>query len=197
VSLLNRLSLLLEKINKTEHYEKVKNSYKTIIKKDGDIIAIDLIGIQIESLDKSTFQGFEEIQELYLAWNKMKEIPRRLFNPLENLTVLDLSGNSIERLDTKVFSSLHYLKILHLNDNQLNYIEEELFHPLRGLTELNLRNNSIAVLKPIHFQKLTSLEKFYLYFNPLPEDFADQDYWDKETVEELKNRIIEFYKSTS
>lgn len=190
---MDKLSLLLKKLNKLEYYDKVKNSYKTKIGRNGELIAVDLIGLHIEYLDVSIFEDFSEIEKLYLAWNKIEEIPVGIFDPLANLLHLDLSGNLIKSLNSGVFSGLILLKNLQLNDNHLSFIEDELFHPLRSISELNLRNNMIAVLKLIHIQKLISLEKFYLYFNPLPEDFADKDYWDKEAVDELKISIYEFY----
>lgn len=190
---MDQLSDLLAALGLSHHYEKIKTSYRTQISLTGEIISIDLMGYGIRSLSSGTFDNYDQLQKIYLAWNKLENLPSDLFKLDNQITHLDLSGNRLSELNKEFFDRLSYLQNLQISDNHLTIFPNKVFESLRGLQELNLRNNQIQQLLSADIAPLISLERLYLYFNPMPANLADEDYYDKDGVDELRKRLVEYY----
>ncbi|OLS27187.1 MAG: hypothetical protein HeimC2_12970 [Candidatus Heimdallarchaeota archaeon LC_2] len=182
---------ILNKIGKSEHFDKIIQSYRTIIKKN-HIYSLDLIGLRIQKLPAGIFDEFKNLTHLYLAWNNLKELPPNIFNKLGNLVHLDLRGSGLSIVHEVLFNNLKRLQRLELNDNNLVNLPDHVFDNLISLRELNLSNNKIKSLHPPIFDNLANLEHLYLYFNPLPEEISFGNYYDRETVIE----VLDLLKTT-
>lgn len=178
------IKMILSKVGKQDQYEKVMNSYRTIISND-KIISLDLIGLGIQKIDKDIFRDLTSISQLYLSWNKIDDLPLGVFDHLPTLQYLDLRGSGLSKIETGIFDKLRNLQRLELNDNKLKSIPSNIFDQLLSLREINLSNNEIEILDAKIFDSLRNLERLYLYFNPLPGDISFGNYYDQESVEEL------------
>lgn len=188
----NLISDLLTKLGKSEKLDNVLGSYRTVIKSN-TVFGLDLMGLGIEEIPNNIFDNISELTHLYLSWNRISFLPSGIFDNLANLVHLDLRGSGIQEVSEGLFDELVYLERLELNDNNLEVIPDSLFKHLRGLKEINLSNNKISVLPGKLFQPLIHLERLYLYFNPIPEDIAMGDYYDRETVEEAIEKLIKVF----
>lgn len=175
---------ILSKLGKSDQYDKVISSYRTILSRDR-IISLDLIGLGLQELDANIFDELTGITQLYLSWNDIATLPNGVFDQLSTLQHLDLRGSGLTRLQIGIFDKLHNLQRLELNDNKLTKIPDNFFDNLISVREINLSNNHIEKLNQHIFDNLNNLEFLYLYFNPLPGDISFGNYYDRESVEEL------------
>lgn len=106
------------------------------------------------------------LQHLRLNENKIKEIQVGFTFP-SKLEYLDLSGNPLGKIPD-VLATCSNLTYLHLNDIQLEEIPNNLELP-STLKELYLSNNQIRTIGEEDIILLSSIEKLYLYGNPLSE----------------------------
>lgn len=184
---------ILTKIGKSDHIDKIIQSYRTIIKND-QIYSLDLIGLGIENLPENIFDGMTRLTHLYLSWNKIKELPVNIFNKLNQLNHIDLRGSGLNIIQIGLFNNLRSLQRLELNDNNLEQLPENIFEDLISLRELNLSNNKIQTLQPEIFDNLPNLDRLYLYFNPLPGEISFGNYYDRETVIEAIDLITHVFQ---
>ena len=175
---------ILVRLNKTDQYDKVAKSYRTIISRNR-IISLDLIGLGINKIEADIFNELTGISQLYLSWNEIEMLPDGIFDHLTTLQHLDLRGLGLCKIQIGIFDKLQNLQRLELNDNKLITIPKQFFDNLISIREINLSNNHIESLDPKIFDSLVNLEYLYLYFNPLPGDISFGNYYDRESVEEL------------
>nr|XP_023664467.1 extracellular matrix protein 2-like [Paramormyrops kingsleyae] len=95
------------------------------------------------------------IKKLYLAENKIRNIPPRGLAGLPNLEWLDLSKNKLDdsSVTPDLFRNLTKLKRLNLDGNNLTKIP---FLP-PSLEELKINDNKISILTPYSFKGLSKL----------------------------------------
>ncbi|XP_048873983.1 extracellular matrix protein 2-like [Brienomyrus brachyistius] len=105
------------------------------------------------------------IKKLYLAENKIRNIPPRGLAGLPNLEWLDLSKNKLHdsSVTPDLFRNLTKLKRLNLDGNNLTKIP--LLPP--SLEELKINDNKISILTPYSFQGLSKLLSLDLEDNNL------------------------------
>lgn len=84
-----------------------------------------------------------EVKTLSLRWNRLKEVPKELFN-LKQLEILDLNNNAIEYLPQNI-EKLENLLELNLNINSLKNLPKEIVK-LKNLKVLNIKNNKYLEL---------------------------------------------------
>ena len=129
---------------------------------------IDLSGKKIRDISRLSNLG-SEVTELYLNGNKIKEIPKGVFDKLTNLKVLYLDGNRIDILPNGVFKNLKNIEEIGLSSNKLKEIQEDTFSGLDKLNSIGITNNGIKKLPDNIFKNLNSLKELYLYENNLKE----------------------------
>lgn len=87
----------------------------------------------------------ENLKQLFLNNNRIKNISEKAFSSLEQLEILDLSNNLINKIAPNTFSSLKNLNSLQLNDNLLTELPNSIFS-IQSLLHLNIQNNQINQL---------------------------------------------------
>lgn len=96
------------------------------------------------------------ITKLSLRWNRLKEIPKELFN-LTELEILELNNNNLEILPAEI-SNLINLKELNLNINSLKTLPKEIIE-LKQLEVLNIKNNKYLELDSEQISWLKELKE--------------------------------------
>lgn len=107
------------------------------------------------------FAGLEELVQLDLSNNRLRDIQSDLFWDTPKLDILDLSGNLFETLKNEPFIIHDKLQVLNLQNCRIKLFPERLFKRLPNLKKLDLSQNYIisfktVVLEPL--RKLTRLE---------------------------------------
>lgn len=183
-----RLEDMMDLLGLQSQFDNILNSYRTKFR-DGKLISLDLIKVGITNLPEDIFDRLEAIESLFLSYNKIETLPNGIFRNCKNLIHLDLRGMGLQSIPEGIFNNLLKLKKLEINDNRLTTLPENIFENLFSLVELNLSNNNISELSPIIFDNLGHLERLFLYFNPLPNDVSNGDYYDREGVLNLIHQL--------
>ena len=164
---------------------------------------LDIRSIGIEWLDVNAFLGLgSSIENLYLAGNKLQEIPLGLFSDmahlrtltldrnaitaiksdqfkgLQRLTHLGIESNNIASLEEGTFNGLANLKYLYLQHNLIELMPSTIFDGLGNMQELNLIDNRISSLHPDVFSKMPAMEELRISSNrivTLPEAIFDKN----------------------
>ena len=83
---------------------------------------IDLSGQNIDLIDVNTFDGFDQLEELYLEKNKINKIENGLFNKLTKLRELWLESNAIVSIDRNSFFGSNDLELVCLSKNPVSVL---------------------------------------------------------------------------
>ncbi|CAH0553373.1 unnamed protein product [Brassicogethes aeneus] len=167
---------------------------------------LDMFSNNIRSISLDMFNGNENLEKLFLNYNKIEFVGVGILKNLKKLKYLSLMGNNIKlilnttfqhhstlttidlRLNANLilsnaFASLNNLIKIDLEGCNLTDIPLGLFDNQNNLEELNLRNNSLKQLSSAVFQNLTKLKTLNLGYNFLylikNEDFYNQKYLTK------------------
>ncbi|KAK2821342.1 hypothetical protein Q7C36_020685 [Tachysurus vachellii] len=102
---------------------------------------IDLTGNQISELDEDTFRTLPQLQELFLADNRIPSLPELP----ATMRHIDIRNNHLTSagMHREGFKEMKDLQFLYLSDNRLDYIPVPLPESLRVL---HLQNNNIQSL---------------------------------------------------
>jgi Leucine-rich repeat (LRR) protein len=108
-----------------------------------------------------------------------------IFKGLENLLELYLHYNEIKEVDSNILNrNLNKLQVLYLNHNQLKIIKQNTFDNLVSLRRLRLDNNDIISIDNMDvFIKLNNLEMVNIQHN----SFANQNDQAKSLCSPIKN----------
>ncbi len=101
------------------------------------------IALDVQSVPMP-FQGFGQLQELYLYSNQLSHLPEHVFADLAQLQELDLGSNQLNNLPEHVFERLTQLRGLYLDSNQLSNLPEHIFADLAQLQKLSLGHNQLS-----------------------------------------------------
>uniref|UniRef100_A0A5S6QG24 LRRNT domain-containing protein n=1 Tax=Trichuris muris TaxID=70415 RepID=A0A5S6QG24_TRIMR len=108
---------------------------------------LDLTDNLIETVDIKAFEGLKNVlQTLLLGGNRLKELPNKALNNMEELQHLDLSSNEIGDIDeNEQLINLPKLTDLNLVDNRICSIHKDTFDMVKPtLQTLNLGKNCLA-----------------------------------------------------
>ena len=111
-----------------------------------EVVSINLLSNQIETLDWSKFKIFPNLQKINISFNNISK-----FKNLDNLNVnyIDLSKNKISNLDW--IWDLSNIKNLNLNFNEISDVNK--LTNLKSLVALHLAHNQIEEINQfIYFQ---------------------------------------------
>lgn len=135
---------------------------------------------KIDDLPRRLFDSLENLEELYLQHNLLHVIPFQAFAPLHNLKVLDLSHNLMVNFLDHFFKPNKLIGELNLSHNKIEKLASNALADLKDLVHLDLSNNALRVLTIGVFDALKLLEYLNLANNPLSN-------FNRDTFQHLKN----------
>ncbi|KER33489.1 hypothetical protein T265_00605 [Opisthorchis viverrini] len=95
-----------------------------------------LVGNEIESLNRSSFEGLSNLKTLVISNNRIRSIEPRTFEQLVSLRRLRLSRNELKSLSREVLSGLSQLQRIDLRHNKLTCLDADLFRDLPELRHM-------------------------------------------------------------
>ncbi|XP_069798303.1 prolargin [Narcine bancroftii] len=103
--------------------------------------------ITSQKVDKNLFAILNKVLFLYMARNRLDEVPANLPASLEQLR---LARNQISKIPSGSFSKLENLTLLDLHHNKLpdSVFNRNTFKGLKSLMQLNLAHNSLRKMPP-------------------------------------------------
>ncbi|KAM3925070.1 immunoglobulin superfamily containing leucine-rich repeat protein 2-like [Leptodactylus fuscus] len=119
----------------------------------------------IRELNRTSFGGILRLTSLWLAYNMITTIHPGTFQSLTSLTSLDLSHNQLNEFPWMDLSTLGDLELINLNNNQLDTIPLGTFNNSKNLRSLQLSSNRLYSLPEGLFDPLTSLSHVQLHHN--------------------------------
>lgn len=95
----------------------------------------------ISEINNDAFRSLENLQQLSLDNNKLKEVKAAWFERLSSLTYLDLNYNQIEKIEPEVFRLSPDLVDLRISGNKLHCLDLEALSKLRELKRIFVSDN--------------------------------------------------------
>ncbi|XP_069694249.1 erbin [Periplaneta americana] len=123
-----------------------------------DVKILDYRHLMLDDVPSLVFFYERTLEELYLDFNKIKDLPRPLFH-CHGLRILSMSDNSIQTLPPAI-ASLINLQHLDLSKNELCGIPDNI-KGCKHLVYVDVSVNQLEKL-PEGFTQLLSLEELYL-----------------------------------
>ncbi|XP_065682230.1 leucine-rich repeats and immunoglobulin-like domains protein 1 isoform X4 [Hydra vulgaris] len=120
---------------------------------------------RLKEITTSSFGNLPFIKKIVLLGNQINSIQNKSFSLLSSLMVLSLSGNHLTELKVGMFSGLTSVSQLFLQENQIEWIEKKTFADMRNLQQLFLFRNQIFYIQEKTFEGLTSLSELNLGVN--------------------------------
>lgn len=139
---------------------------------DAGTQVLDLTGNEIDHIPHDTFAKVNllNLQKVYLAKCRLREIERYAFRKLINLVELDLSYNQLTNIPTLAFDAIPELRELKLNGNPIFRVQNDAFAKVHQLVRLDLSDCRLTVVEVRAFAGLeSSLEWLRLDGNKLSE----------------------------
>lgn len=127
------------------------------------LVALDLRGNRIKTIEKGAFSHFVSLAELDLSNNCLSEIPS--FNNATTLQSLDLSSNYIQLLSSNALKGLQNLQNLVLFNNSIKQIETGVFRFVPALRTADFSFNEIHRILKETFEGLQQLSTLFLQNN--------------------------------
>ena len=117
----------------------------------------------VETIQKGTFQYFEQLDKLDLSYGDLRQIEDTMDN-LQDLTVLNIDHNHLESVPQL---QVRNLRSLSLDSNEFVEIPKFFFMGLPSLTNLFMAGCNIRTIEEEAFSNLNSLESLDLSYNKL------------------------------
>ncbi|CAG5114233.1 Oidioi.mRNA.OKI2018_I69.chr2.g8296.t1.cds [Oikopleura dioica] len=134
-----------------------------------DLVDLNLSHNNIREIHFDAFDGLDNLENLNLAYNQLNEIEDDIFqwNPV-HLKTLDLSNNKFEFIQHFLFYDLQEIQEINLSDNDLFFVHPHAFDELKRLRTLNLANNKLTEFKSKWFTSIIddNLQEVMLDGNP-------------------------------
>ena len=127
------------------------------------------------------------LRKLYLANNRLSEIPEDAFKSLRCLEVIDLGANRIRKMGSYL-NVLENLKELWLGKNKIEKIEG--IDKLKNLVRLDVQSNRLTSVESL--PSLPNVEELYLSHNAIKSMDGVQRLPKLQTCDMSSNRISSF-----
>ena len=90
-------------------------------------------------IDAHTFQGLDNLEELYFDWNRLSKIEANTFHNLKKLKILDLKQNRLDEIAANGFHGLEsHLEELNLGENLFTVVHT----PFEATSHVKLERQS-------------------------------------------------------
>ncbi|KHN72625.1 Leucine-rich repeat-containing protein 15 [Toxocara canis] len=182
---------IFEKLNRLERLLLMGCSLTTITNQTfrglNNITELDLRVNLIREVECAAFKWLPNIQRLSLAGNYVNSTKPCVWRDLTNIKELDLSWNELNQLSADTFAQMGAtLQILNLRHNaNLSQIDENAFRNLTNLRRLNLSDTAMTHIDSSIFAHLTSLEALDLSSSQLVSIEADSLHAQNNTLHKL------------
>lgn len=165
----------------------------------GDFLELDeleylwLAGNRLTELPGGVFSGLGELRQLHLAYNRIRELPENLLSGLSRLEDFFINDNELTRLPPDLFTGLTQLREVWMSANELVELPPGLVSDAGYLRELHFWGNRLRALPPDAFSGLVYLKVLSLGSNSLTEmdGTAFSDLSDLERLGLEDNRLAE------
>ncbi|KAL3267558.1 hypothetical protein HHI36_011678 [Cryptolaemus montrouzieri] len=131
-----------------------------------DVHKLRLQNCNLESVDKTAFEGLCLLIELDLSRNNLRKIDKETFRDNLKLRVLNLSFNKLTRLDSGLFYNLTHLQRIMLNNNEISWMGQSVFEKLPSLQHIDLGNNKLKQIVTDFTKNLAKLNSLKIEGNP-------------------------------
>jgi len=118
-----------------------------------EVEMLDFEGNLLTTIDGQWFESSKEyLTYIFMAANRIRDVPEDAFNNLDNLMSIDIGLNPEINLPSLVFQQLQGLQRLYLDGCGINEINPLWFSSLQQLRILLLNDNQIETLQPDVFR---------------------------------------------
>ncbi len=124
-----------------------------------------IVDSNVTSIPDNIFDELSALTELDLKFNAITSLSDSTFDGLSSLQDLFVGHNSISSLSADVFEGLASIELIRLADNDLSSLPSDVFDGLSSLKTINIGDNLLTDAS--EFENLTSIDKLYLYRNPI------------------------------
>ena len=107
----------------------------------------------------------QHIEELSLASNALKTLPKNVFKKMTNLRVLDVSANALTEIAPE-FVGANLVRVFFAY-NKLTGIPDGIFNKHRSLQEVDLSGNQIMMIDSAAFDDMVQLKNISLGINKI------------------------------
>nr|XP_020034572.1 leucine-rich repeat-containing G-protein coupled receptor 5 isoform X3 [Castor canadensis] len=125
---------------------------------------LDLSMNNISQLLPNPLHGLRFLEELRLAGNALRYIPKGAFTGLCSLKVLMLQNNQLRQVPTDALQNLRSLQSLHLHNNRIHSLGKKCFDGLYNLETLDLNYNNLDEF-PTAIRTLSNLKELGFHSN--------------------------------
>ncbi|XP_071837771.1 uncharacterized protein [Apostichopus japonicus] len=156
----------------TLYGNELKNIPDHVFQRCSNLIELHLSSMKLKTIPERLFENTSITMILDIGDNELEEIPAKLFsiNPkVHFMTALFLCGNKLKTLPRGLFDNLHYLQNLFLHDNNLKTLPGAILAGT-SLTTLYLFQNDIEYLTEPLFgndKGNSAFSKILLQDNPI------------------------------
>lgn len=123
--------------------------------------------VELQKLERKTFQNARKLQKLIASNNKLTEIPAQLFANSPSISYLDFSNNTIDRIDPLAFENVNNLQILNLSKNHLTELPANFVNKTIQIDTLDLSTNKIQRIDQLAFENINILVTLNLSHNEI------------------------------
>lgn len=168
--------------------ERVPHNFEPwkILKNMKNLVSLNLIGSQIQNLNRSILINLSKLRQLKFESFFTKIVAEDAFQDCRLLEDLSLNNCKFEGLSEKTFWNLKKLRKLSLSSTELKSIPSQIFCDLTSLEELDLSHNLITSLHGSTFGCLANLKQIRLHSNQLDKLPAEL------FVNNLKLEVVQF-----
>ncbi|XP_074660049.1 uncharacterized protein LOC141912634 [Tubulanus polymorphus] len=121
--------------------------------------------LENEAFVVSMMSHISMISWVALQFNKIRELPAKVFYGVPHMKFLNLGHNQISRIDKITFKYPVNLRSLILEDNDIGRILPGLFENMKLITHINLKSNNIKSIVPRTLYGMYSTEEINFSHN--------------------------------